>query len=207
MGLRYKKRLFILLLLLATIHIFSMNAWAVENFSDLDQALNQEQATRDRGTSIWVEFLQLILVLLLILGAAWSIIRLVGRKTVNRVQGTWLHVVDEVVLGQNRGIVLCEAGGKVYALGVTDHSITVLFQVDNSKLLEEIGQGTYHLQATVAETPDLKKILTGFFKKANNDSSQDFQALIKEQVNRLDEIASRQEPKVPGQESSDHGND
>ena len=49
MGLRYKKRLFILLLLLATIHIFSMNAWAVENFSDLDQALNQEQATRDRG--------------------------------------------------------------------------------------------------------------------------------------------------------------
>jgi len=207
MGLRDKKRLLILLIVMVTIHIFSMNALAVENFSDLDQALNQEQVARDQKSGIWVEFLQLILVLLLILGAAWSIIRLVGKKTDNRVQGTWLHVVDEVVLGQNRGIVLCEAGGKIYALGVTDHSITVLFQVDNSKLIEEISQGTYHLQSTTAPAPDLRKLLTGFFRKGTNDSPRDFHSLIEEQVHRLDELASQQGPKVPGRESSDHGND
>ncbi len=47
----------------------------------------------------------------LIVAAAWSIIRLFGRQLSRKIQGDWLYVADEVMIGQNRGIVLCESAG------------------------------------------------------------------------------------------------
>ncbi|MEA1961746.1 MAG: flagellar biosynthetic protein FliO [Bacillota bacterium] len=114
-------------------------AFGVEDFSNLDQALSQQQQQSElQPDNLVLNFIKLIIVLGLITGTAWLIIRLFGRQVGTRMQGTWLHVVDEVMLGQNKGIVLCEIADKIYALGVTEGQITKLFELEDLTLLEEI---------------------------------------------------------------------
>lgn len=129
----------ILFLTITMLFLFTQTVLAVEDFQSLDKELSKQQGeTGQQSSSLLANFIKLILVLGLILAAAWAIINLFGRQVTKKMQGSWLHIADEVMLGQNRGIVLCEIGGRVYALGVTEGQISLLFEVENPDLLEEI---------------------------------------------------------------------
>lgn len=166
--------------------------------ADMDK-LNQEfdrqqQQTMDKP-NLLVEFMKLVMVLALIVGAAWSIIRLFSRQITSRMQGTWLHVVDEVTLGQNRGILLCEVGERIYAVGVTDHNISVLFEVTHPKLLEEISLGLENERSrpsTDAWQNLGSQIKSRLNKVAPYRQTQkvDFHSLMEEQVKRIQNISS-----------------
>ncbi|WP_242938981.1 FliO/MopB family protein [Thermosyntropha lipolytica] len=141
----------------------------------LNQELDKQNQVSVKGPSLWVSFLKLIIALGLIIGAAWSVLYIFNRQMNVKTQGTWINVVDQVVLGQNRGIVLCEIGEKLYALGVTDHSINLLFEVDNPKIWEEVSQTAYGL--------------------SSNNSVDDIYTQIKKGINNL--LAKRRTPKIP----------
>jgi len=137
---------------------------------------------------------RLIFILALIVGAAWSIVRLFGSKASSRLQGTWIQVVDEVMLGQNRGIVLCEVGEKVYAVGVTDHNITILFEIDNPKLLEEISKSNIAIIETekALNWSQWQEALLNIFKPRKRSRVPDnFHRLVEQQSQKLDEILYR----------------
>lgn len=194
MRLINKRRWFLLVFLAVFIVIFVGSAAAVDvdNFKEFDQEMSHQQPPEMKSPNLWLSFLQLLLVLGIIVAAAWSIIRLFGKQVHAKMQGTWINVVDEVVLGQNRGIMLCEVGGKLYALGVTDKEISLLFEVDNPKLLEEISQGNYEFDKDEAKTwPDWWTQLASRLKRNNQPPApKKFQDLMQTQNQKIKEIAS-----------------
>ncbi len=170
-------------------HFAMGTALAVDNIEDLQTELQKENVESPASSNLTLDFIKLFFVLALILGAAWFIVRLFGKKASIQQQGNWLHVVDQVILGQNRGIVLCEVGQKVYAVGVTDHNISLLFEVNNDKLLEEISTGFPEepdpMESFMNLKDGVKKILKG---SKNSNQSKSFCRLIEEQNQRLNEI-------------------
>ncbi|CFX65438.1 Flagellar biosynthesis protein, FliO [Syntrophomonas zehnderi OL-4] len=194
MRLINKRRWFLLVFLAVFIVILVGSAAAVDvdNFKEFDQKMSQQQPQEIKSSNLWLSLLQLLLVLGIIVAVAWSIIRLFGRQVNAKMQGTWINVVDEVVLGQNRGILLCEVGGKLYALGVTDKEISLLFEVDNPKLLEEISQGSYEFATGETKTwPDWWTQLSSRFINKNRPlASKKFQNQMQTQSQKIREIAS-----------------
>jgi len=186
-----KRRWFLLALLFVFMFVLASSALAVDNIQDLNKELNNQQTTNVKSTNLWLSFFQLIIVLGLIVAAAWSIIRLFGKQINAKMQGTWMHVVDEVSLGQNRGIVLCEVGGKIYALGVTDKEINMLFEVDNPKLMDEISQGNYELVPPNQDpwTPWVNELLQRLRLRKGPQAPMNFQNLMKEQSQKIKDIA------------------
>ncbi len=170
--------------------VFVNSVMAVNNVQEINN-VNQQPATDSQPTSLLVSFFKLILVLGVILAAAWSIIRLFTKQYNAKMQGTWMHVVDEVTLGQNRGIVLCEVGGKVYALGVTDKEINLLFEVENPKLMEEISSGNY--VSDVVNPPSWSSWITQIVKqiqlKKTSEAPMKFQNIMQEQSQKIKDLA------------------
>lgn len=188
---RLHRKNFAILLAIVVLLAFASTALAVDNMKDLNQEINKQPQTPTAHSMVW-DFVKLVLVLGVIMGAAWSIVRMFGKKAAVRMQGTWLHTVDEVMLGQNRGLVLCEVAGKIYAIGVTDHNINFLFEVDNPQILKEISEGNYNK----LETPDVvgdfsKGVKFLFNKKSAAPKFKDFHVLMTEQSNRLKDISGK----------------
>lgn len=134
-----RSKKWVLVLMLAILLLSAPSVYAVDDFQSLDQELSrQEKDEAPQSNNLFINFLKLVVVLGLIVAAAWSIIRLFGRQVSRKIQGDWLYVADEVMIGQNRGVVLCEIGGRVYALGVTDGQINLLFEVEDKELVQEV---------------------------------------------------------------------
>lgn len=186
-----KRQVTILLLMaIALIMVFASTAVAAE-FDKFNQTLNQQQTPAASGTNIWLEIVKLILILGLILGAAWSVVRFFGQRSTARMQGKWLQVVDEILLDHNRSIVLCKAGNIIYGLGVTDHNISLLFRVDDNKIYQEIEKYLGDETIFPANTYSWKSMVNSIFKprQANKPDRKEFHWLIEEQARRLDDLA------------------
>lgn len=184
-----RRRCLILFIMLLLVHLMACNVLAVSDIDDLNEELENQNTRETPGNNLWLEFFKLIIVLVVIIGAAWSLIRLFGKQLSSKTQGTWINVVDEVMLGQNRGIVLCEIGGKVYALAVTDHTINLLFEVDDPKLLEDISQGGLEFKPTNSNNNIMliKKRLADFFPSGNmtENKTKGFHSMMEQQLMRL----------------------
>lgn len=188
-----KRQLTIILLFMtiALLWIFAANALAA-NFDKFDQTLNQQQTPVVSDTNIWLEIVKLILILGLILGAAWSVVRLFGQRSTAKMQGRWLQVVDEILLDHNRSIVLCKAGNVIYGLGVTDHNISLLFRVDDNKIHQEIEKYLGDQTIFPSNTYSWKGMVNSIFKPRQTHkpgSRKEFHWLIEEQARRLDDLA------------------
>lgn len=191
------KPIAVLVMAIIIMHLMAFSVLAAD-MEKLNQEFDQQQQqqTVDKP-NLAVEFVKLVVVLGLIVGAAWSIIRLFSRQVNSRMQGTWLHVVDEVALGQNRGILLCEVGERIFAVGVTHHNISLLFEVSHPKLLEEISMGMENERAAVPADPWQKfwNGLIGRWKtvapyRPPQAKKADFQSLMEEQVKRIQTLSS-----------------
>jgi len=187
---RKQKPILIFVLALLVIHIVCVSALAVDNIDDVNRAIDQQETGAGEGASIWLDLLKLVFILVLILGAAWSVIRILGQKSSKRMQGKWLQVVDEVMMGNNRGIVLCRTGSRVYALGVTDHNISLLFEINSPEMLAEIEQQNIAGPEDAINAKSWVEYLSGLIKnrKTAGKNRNEFKWLMEEQVQRLDKM-------------------
>lgn len=180
----------ILLLTMVLLHFAAGLALAVEDITDVQNELDKQQVANTQQTNLWWEFVKLMFILMLLIGAAWSVVHLLRNNTAGRVQGTWVHVVDEVALGPNRGIALCEVGGKIYAVGVTDHQVNLLFEVDHPQLLDEISREP--VVRSIPNQSPLASLFNQLLSKSRDKSgaSSDFSLMIAEQTKRLQNLKS-----------------
>lgn len=200
-----KRRFIILTMLFLATFVMVSAACAADSIQNVNK-INDQPAAASQPTSLFVSFIKLVFVLGIIIAAAWTIIRLFTRQYNAKMQGTWMHIVDEVMLGQNRGVVLCEVGGKVYALGVTDKEINLLFEVDNPKLMEEISTGNYNSNLDNQDFwPAWVTQLAGQIPiRKKNETPMKFQNVLQEQSQRIKELATRNTtPKGPAVKRSD----
>jgi flagellar protein FliO/FliZ len=176
------------------IYEFVPEVYAVDSVDEINRAIDGPAAVSSEGTNLGLNALKLVIILVLIIAAAWIVIKLFSRSAQNKMQGRYLHVTDEVILGQNRGIVLCSLGSKIYALGVTDHHISLLFEIQEKSVLEEMMQNQL-LQDEQQEYLNIKSVFSKFlggFKKNSRGSDytksplkRDFHKIMQDQVYRL----------------------
>ena len=191
-----KRYHFIIVLTLFLICFLSLNALAVNDMDSLNTELDKQQPdpALKSGNMLWLDFLKIIVVLGLIVGAAWLLIRLFSKQVTGKMQGTWINVVDEVVLGQNKGIVLCEVGEKLYAIGITDNNINLLFEINNTKLLEEISFNDNLEKTNSIDWDDIKGFVRDKFKSNTTStpkpSKKEFHFLMDEQIKRIEKISN-----------------
>lgn len=186
-----RKTSIVLLIAVVLIHLLAINAVAVDNFNQVNQALDQQQKPANTGSSIWVDIFKLILILAIIMGAAWSVVRFFGQRSSARMQGKWLKVVDEIFLDQNRSIVLCKAGDIVYGLGVTNNNISLLFKVDDKDINRQINKYLVDQSSFPEEPYSWKSMVNSILKprQAHSPNRKEFHWLIEEQARRLDNLA------------------
>lgn len=187
-----RRALLVLLLALCLVQLLAPAAQGVEDFSAVQEELDRGQASAPEANNLWWEFIKLVFFLVLIIAASGWVIRYLGNNTRARAQGTFVHIVDEVVLGQNRGIALCEVGGRLYGLGITEHHINLLFETDNPKLLEQISQEP--LPERPAESGPLARILDqalSIGRRRPGEPQQQFSQMMSEQGRRLQDMISQ----------------
>ena len=135
---RKKAAVFILILLLAWSAGLKA-CMAVNMQSETDRVeFKYEEPAKQGSPSVAGMILEMILALVIIVALAWAILGFLGRRMTGRMQGRWIRVLDEVVLGPNRGIMAVELGGKVFLMGVTDHQISLLMEIEDPGLVHEM---------------------------------------------------------------------
>lgn len=193
-----QRALLIIFLALCFANMAAVITAAVDDISQVQQELDKGQDNQPQQNHLWWEFVKLVFFLLLLVGAAGSVIRFFNRNTSSRSQGAFMHIVDEVALGPNRGIALCEVGGKLYGLGITEHHVSLLFETENPRLLEEISRGA--LPGSKPGSGPLAKILGSAIPIGGGPTGKAdgrFSALMAEQSRRMQDIAAKNGEKGP----------
>ena len=89
--------------------------------------------------SMAVLFFKIILCLGVIVILTYGLIRLL-RKQFKTTGSTWINIVDQISLGPNRGLFLANIAGKIVALGITDHQIVKIMEIDDPEIIEQIRE-------------------------------------------------------------------
>lgn len=102
---------------------------------DLSLSLEEDSPVPAETPSMLGQLVRLVVSLSLIVGLALVLIRVFAKRAVRLPAAGWMNVVDQVALAPNKGLYLTEIAGKYYVLGVTDHQITKIAEIDNPEVL------------------------------------------------------------------------
>jgi len=189
--------LLILIFIIAFMTAGLDSVWAIDSIEQLNNEFNQEPAILDRGNLVF-NMVKLLFILAFIIALAWLVIKVFAGQVKSRKQGNWLQVVDEIILGQNKGILLCKINHQLYALGVTEQQINFLFSINDPQFLEEIEQ--YNYQDSTTSQAASQRPLGGqlkshsrFTARKNSNSYKDFHNLMQEQLEKIQKMAAKNE--------------
>ena len=175
---------------------------AVEPSSSENNSVNASPQVNDsfKVGVVLQSLLRIVVVLIVIVVAIWFTGRYLRNKFSSRLQGRWLKVVDEVVLGQNRGVVLCKIEDKIFALGITEQQINYLFTVDDELLTREIDHqienGFSETQSSISQSmPKTGWVATikRWFSSGQPKKSKNFHALVQKNLDRVSPLTFEEE--------------
>lgn len=86
----------------------------------------------------WWGLLGTIFVFLVILVVALWMIRKLNRFAVRNMESPWVRVLDRQILGGQQVLYLVEIAGKIQVLGVTDHHITKVAEINDPEVVADI---------------------------------------------------------------------
>lgn len=156
--------------------------------------LDYQETQKIETPSVFWMVVQMILALCLILVLAWGMIRIFGGNLRGRTQGRHMRVLDEINLGPNRGMVVVEVGGKVFIVGITDHQISMLGELDDKGIIEDMRM-TYMENPYVPSAASITawkyvkdKLTSGLHSK---ESTRKFDSMINQRMQALDRMSHR----------------
>lgn len=191
-------RVGLVLLLLALLLLGSSVAQAAPGGSP-DNSIESRPYTADTGIpksqekvelpSMGWYLLKMVLSLAVITGLAYVTLRLVPRKLSLQPGGDFISVYDQYFLGPNKGIYIAEIGGRVVALGVTDHNISVIGEISDPELIREMreNQATKKPQSGWGEAG--ARIFRDVLGTGPQGNQLPFSSHIRQQISKLQEIA------------------
>ena len=123
--------------------------------------------------SMGATLLRLVLSLLIVIVLAFLVIKFFNGSAFYQIR-RWMRILDQVVIWSNRALLLTEIAGKIYVLGVTDHNITKLLEIDDASKVAQFS--AEDLEAEEYSNSFWKKTLEHFFPGRGNNSirSKDF---------------------------------
>lgn len=120
--------------------------------------------------SMGATLLRLVLSILIVIVFAFLAIKFFQRQMPFTRSGRWMRILDQVVIGQNRALLLAEIAGKIYVLGITDHNITKLLEIDDASKVALFS--AEDLEAKDYSNSFWKRTFEQFFTGRGNDFSR-----------------------------------
>lgn len=190
---RKARLIFTALIIICSLVVVTASAQAVTMNSEQQKVdLNYSQPEKAETPNVFWMVIQLILALGLIVLLAWGLIQLFGNRANNKLQGRWIRVVDEIMLGQNRGIIAMETGGRVFLVGVTDHQISMLLELDDNQLVQDMLAAGYENNQTA--NPGLEAIIKQIKDRipgAKSEKSEQFHSVMDDKLKSLERMNHR----------------
>ena len=133
-------------------------------------------------TFSWSGLIGTIVVFLIILIIALWLIKRLNRYSVRNMESPWARVLDRQVLYGSQVLYLVEIAGKIQVLGVTDHHISKVEEINDPEIAAEILE-------EIAQRPEekLDKVMSGIFNKFRRKRKSSFSS----ELERLLEEARR----------------
>jgi len=146
---------------------------------------------------------QILISLAVIGGLAYLTARFMKNNLQWRSQGEWIKVYEQQSLGLNKGLFITEVAGKVYVLGVTEHNISVISEITDQELIEDMQVAFQEKQQLQAVNPGLNqwlaKLMGNNLKTTTGSGSvgaANFNAHIQGQIKKLREMTRESGSKV-----------
>ncbi|MGE5397852.1 MAG: flagellar biosynthetic protein FliO [Chitinophagales bacterium] len=182
------QRILALSVLFITISVVLANAPVrAVNISSEKQQVDlkyQEPAASKSPNFFWMA-LQMLFALGLIIFLAWVVIQVLGKRMGPKFQGKWIRVLDEVVLGQNRGVVILELEGRAFLLGVTDHNINVLMEIENRQIIETMLAESYNENSSADGLDKIISKIRDRIPQLRRDNADSFHFLMDDKIRTL----------------------
>ncbi|NLK51768.1 MAG: FliO/MopB family protein [Syntrophomonadaceae bacterium] len=139
-------------------------------------------------------FFRIVLSLAVIVLLSYFLIRLISNRF-KISTSEWVNVLDHLSLGPNRSIFLIDVAGKVLVLGITDHSMVKIMEIEDEMLIAEM-----RLNSTFNASRNSEKWLggwsrfwpnwyhtekEGFNPPAKSPSRFSFHRVMEEQLTRM----------------------
>lgn len=128
----------LIVLLVVLINSLALAVWAVNPGDpvNLPASTEPEKAALPSMAGL---FFKIVLCLVVIVVLTYGLMRLLKRQF--RTSGSSLiNVIDQLSLGPNRGVYLANIAGRIVALGITDHQIVKLLEIDDPVVIEQLKQ-------------------------------------------------------------------
>jgi flagellar protein FliO/FliZ len=146
--------------------------------------------------------LKMIVSLAVISGLAYVTLRLVPRKLSPLSGGDFISVYDQYFLGPNKGIYIAEIGGRIVALGVTDHNITVISEILDADLIKEMRENHLTRKSIPGWGGTGIKTLRSLLTNGSQAKQLPFSSHIRQQITKLQEIAQGKEHQGNGKDDT-----
>jgi flagellar protein FliO/FliZ len=112
--------------------------------------------------------LRIIISLAVVVGLAILLIKIFQKSRSYSGSGRWIRILDQVVIGSNRALMLVEIAGKIYVIGVTDHNISKLLEI------EDISQIDFLATDELETKLQFSNVGTGWFPTMTKNFKQIF---------------------------------
>lgn len=112
---------------------FASPCWAA-SLSNLEYQEPEAVAPPSMGGLL----LRLIISLVVVLGLAFVVIKFLQKRAMITQMGRWIRIIDQVGIGSNKALLLAEIAGRIYVLGVTDHNISKLLEIEETSQIAAI---------------------------------------------------------------------
>ncbi|MZP30545.1 hypothetical protein GTO91_12560 [Heliobacterium undosum] len=192
-----------LLLFLLSLPVVATAAEAAPG-SILDQTYTQRSETEQKPGPVSTGdlLIRLFGTLFLVGITGWVVVKFWKRKQQTAGQGNWMAVLDQVSLAPNKNLFVTDIAGKVFVIGVTDHSIQPIMEITDAQVIEALRQ----VQEEDRQAPPAAlglDFLSGLLGKGNrqSDSEPSFHAEMTKQIQRLNALRERR--REPDREGED----
>lgn len=133
-------------------------------------------------------FFRLFISLIIIVGLAYLMMKLLRKNMKVLSRGLNINVLDQYAFSLNKGIYITQIAGKVYVLGVTDHNINLISEITDETVIDDIVARAKEREAEPIIPPSLiERILPGVLSQ-NADQGNSFNAHIQKQIKKLQKM-------------------
>ena len=94
----------------------------------------QIEQTTAQAPNLVVITIKVLFGTILIIGLAMFLIKLLSKHTNKQIAGNYLNIKEQIGLGNNKALAICQIGSEHYALGITDHHISLIAKISNEDL-------------------------------------------------------------------------
>jgi flagellar protein FliO/FliZ len=147
---------------------------------------------------LWLEFIRAALLFGVVLFLAWITTRFIGQRMSTTSSGKALRVVDQVVVGRDRSLLLVEVGGRCYLLGATLHQFNLIDAIDDPEVLQSIAKAGLEREKVLDNFPPnfanlLSKVRARILPPATGSATRsDETELIRQQIERLRRLQNKE---------------